>query len=446
MSSPMPLRLSSPASRLALAGVSALALASPTLANGVFRDGNSARAMSLAGADVAWARDPVAALASNPAGLSSLTRPELQIGALAVRTEGSFQRPPDSNGSLDDRLRGAPDLAFALPLDRLPIVLGLSAGTDAAAIADWQYVDPAGGLGGTTSYGDREHRSELVLLRTALGAAIELHPRLRFGVSVGLLYNRNQLRSPFIFQSEPALQGAKTLLDLRTEGFGWDARAGLLFELTDSVQLGLAYRGQATVETDGTARGDAGVQLGLPSLPFRYDAEVETTFPHQVSAGLSWQAHRRWRLAGQVDWIGWADAFRTLEVRLTDGDNAALNEVVGSSSLTDRIPLNWKDRWVLRSGVEFAATDRLTLRAGYAWGDSPVPAATLTPMTAAIATHTLGVGAGFQWGRCTFDLAYQYSPPTRVDVGTSALRSGEYSGSSTEVSIHQLALSARIGF
>ena len=98
------------------------------------------------------------------------------------------------------------------------------------------------------------------------------------------------------------------------------------------------------------------------------------------------------------------------------------------------------------SGVEFAATDRLTFRAGYAWGDSPVPAATLTPMTAAIATHTVGVGAGYQWGRCTFDLAYQYSPPTQVGVGTSALRSGEYSGSSTEVSIHQLALSARIGF
>jgi long-chain fatty acid transport protein len=424
----------------------AILLASSATANGIYRNGFGAQSMAMGGADVAWARDPLSALALNPAGLSYVTQPEWNLSTLAGLAQGRFERPPDSSGSLSQSLQAAPESAFALPLPRWPVHLGFSVSADSALSADWNYTDPPGGLGGATSYGQQRHLAEILLLRTAVGASVRVHRQVSLGVSVGLLYNRNRLNSPFIFQSQPALQGAKTLLDLQTDGFGWDTRAGVLYQPLTNLQFGFAYRTAPRVESDGSATGDVGRQLGLASLPFRYDATVVTRFPDQFSLGASWQADPRWRLAVGVDYIRWGDAFDTLEVRLRNGTSPELNGLVGSDALVDRIPQRWSDQWVYRAGIELAVTDRWTLRAGYAFAHSPVPEATLTPLTAALMEHTLTAGVGYQQGRYRIEAAYQYDLPATGRVGQSALHSGEYSGSRTTVQVHQWALTFRLGF
>jgi hypothetical protein len=60
--------------------------------------------------------------------------------------------------------------------------------------------------------------------------------------------------------------------------------------------------------------------------------------------------------------------------------------------------------------------------------------------------NTLTLGVGYRYGRCRFDLAYQYDLPVTRDVGTSGLLSGEYSNSSTEVSIQWIALTVGVQF
>jgi len=67
-------------------------------------------------------------------------------------------------------------------------------------------------------------------------------------------------------------------------------------------------------------------------------------------------------------------------------------------------------------------------------------------MTAAIMEHTVTAGMGYHWRNWQFDLAYQYDLPAEQNVGTSGLRSGEYSNSSTEVSVHWIALTTSIRF
>jgi len=146
-----------------------------------------------------------------------------------------------------------------------------------------------------------------------------------------------------------------------------------------------------------------------------------------------------------VDWIDWAGAFDTLPVILKNGNNPTVNSVLGSS-FQDNIPLNWKSEFVYRVGLEYAMTQNLYLRAGYSYGHSPVPDSTLTPMTAAIMEHTVTAGMGYHWRNWQFDLAYQYDLPAEQNVGTSGLRSGEYSNSSTEVSVHWIALTTSIRF
>lgn len=410
-----------------------------TFADGIYRNGIGARSMAMGGADVADASDPLGAMGANPAGLGFLTAPGGNIGVVGGVAQGTFIKAPFSEGSLDGSPNAIAEGAFAMPVGK-NVTLGVSVVPTSLLDANWTYVDPPGGLGGATSYGKQTEHSSIFVLRSALGAGISVSPKLSLGASFGLDYNQNQLQAPYIFQFQPALKGAKTLLNLRTDGYGYDGQFGLLYRAMTNLQLGLAYQTEAQVNTFGTADGDAGAQFGVATLPFHYDAKVRNIFPQMANAGVSWGFQPKWRLALQLDWIDWHNAFKQLPVHLTDGTSAAVNGVVGSSSLNDSIPLHWSDEFVYRGGLEYEVLKNLYLRGGYCYGGSPVPAQTLTPLTAVIVQHTFTAGIGYHWKRYQLDLAYQYDLPVTRNVGTSGLLSGEYSNSSTSVSIHWLAL------
>ena len=419
--------------------------------NGIYRNGVGAESMSMGGTETGWAHTPLGAMAANPAGLGFLEAGELDAGIVAAAPEGHFQKNPGADGRLNSTLRAFPEGAIAYPFQKFPVTLGLSFIPMAAQTGDWNYFDSPGGLGGNVSYGQRQHRSEIQLLRTAVGAGVKVNSQWSFGASIGLLYNENHLTTPYTFQNlspnPNSLNGAKTLLDLHTAGYGWNAQAGVLFRATTNLQFGLAYTTQSTVDTTGDASGDPYAQFNTPpgTLAFHYDAGVRNTFPQAVSLGSSWKFHPQWRLALQVDWLNWAGAFRSLPVRLSNGSNPGVNGALGAN-VSDSVPMNWRDEFVYRMGLEYDVTEYLSLRAGYCYGQSPVPDNTLSPMTAAIMEHTLTAGIGFHRKNYAIDLAYQYDLPVTRNVGDTLLLSGEYANSSTSVSIHWIALTTSYRF
>ncbi|MGH7411771.1 MAG: OmpP1/FadL family transporter [Candidatus Methylomirabilis sp.] len=425
--------------------------ASPAYANGIYRNGMGARAMALGGADVALAEDPLSAMAANPAGLAFLKDPTLQLSLAGAFLDGKFTNPTNTDGQLDTLGGIVPDVAFGYPLRSLPVTLGFAITPNALLKADWRYVDTPGGLDGVTTYGLQRQRSEIIVLRSAAGVGVSLTPWLSLGGSLGLIYNKNSLEAPYIFQSQPTLKGFKTLVNLGTEGFGWNGTVGLLARPHKRLQVGVTYTSRTVIHSEGDISGNASAQLISLGPPFsgarpdfHYDAEVRTVFPQMVSGGVSWQAHPRLRLALQADWIDWSDAFDRLPIKLTNGNNADINALVGSSSLEDVVPLNWKDRVVYRAGLEYAVSDTLWLRGGYSYGKSPVPDGTLTPLTAAITEHTVTAGVGYRAGRYQIDFAYQWDLPTTQRIGVSQLRSGEYSNSSVEIGIHWVGITISI--
>ncbi len=333
--------------------------------------------------------------------------------------------------------------------DRCTLRLGLN--PDIALRDRWHYRDAPGGADGITSYGVQLDSAEILLLRSALGASWQVCPDLSLGANVGFLYNENRLQTPYVFQTQPVLRTVKTLLDLQTDGFGWNAQVALRWQPISNLTFSAVYTSQATIDTHGRATGDAGVQLtnlglGAARHDFGYDAEVENVFPQQVSGGLAWEPTTRLTLSAQFDWLAWSDAFDTLPVRLTRGNNADLNALVGSHRLNDNVPLRWRDQYVGRLGVERKLGDRWTARAGYAYGNNPVPAGTLTPLNAPITEHLLTAGVGFHRGRVTVDAAYQWQVPATARVRRSQLAAGEYSDSVTEIDVQWLGLTTTIGF
>ncbi len=268
-------------------------------ADGIYLNGIGARSMSMGGADVAYAIDPLGAMGANPAALGFQREMGANLGFVGGVAQGTFIKSPTSDGNLKSDLEAVPEAAFAIPVGK--VTLGISVAPKSALDANWTYVDPLGGANGKTTYGNQTEHSEIFVLRSAAGIGWAINSKLSIGGSFGADYNQNKLQAPYVFQSQPKLKGAKTLLDLRTDGFGFDGQAGLLYRPLTNLQFGIAYQTETRIHTHGDANGDAGTQFGVASLPFHYDAEVRNVFPQSVNVGGSWGFHPQWRLALQVD-------------------------------------------------------------------------------------------------------------------------------------------------
>ena len=404
--------------------------------------------MGMGGTGTAVAADPLDALFDNPAALGQIDHLTAQLGVDTGVVLGKFHNRANEDSTMADA-GVIPQFAVSVPVG--PVHFGLGVNPDIAGRTDWRYIDAPGGADGRTSYGTQTNASQVILLRGALGASWQVHPAFSVGASVGLLYNENILHAPYVFQSQPTLRGAKTLLDLRTDGFGVNAQGGLRWQPIAPLILSVSYTSRARIETYGRATGNADEQfanLGLDaSRPhFAYDAEVTNIFPQQVSAGVAWKATVTLTLSAQFDWLDWSDAFEKLPIHLTKGDNPNLNGLLGSSRLDDTVPLRWSDQYVGRVGAEKTFGDHWAVRAGYAYGNNPVPDGTITPLNAAITEHLLTAGVGYRTGRWRIDAAYQWQVPATARVGRSGLASGEYSDSVIEVNVQQFNLTVGYSF
>lgn len=426
-------------------------LAAPALAQtgGALDNGISGRAISLGGATVASVTSPLEAMQGNPAGLSGPGGRSLEVNVTSLFATGNFTNSVSNTGSIVTLAGTVPYGGFSMPLFSKRLTLGVAVAPDTLMTANWKYLDPPGGLGGT-SYGLQQNKSAMITLRSAAGLSFAVSKKLMIGGTFGAIYDKNTLIAPYIFQSQPTLAGAKTLLNLHTDGVGYNGSFGALIAPNSKLQIGLSYKMSTSIHTHGDASGDAGAQfatLGVNApATFHYDAEVDTKFPQAFSGGISWAVAPRMRLNFQGDWIDWSDSFNQLPVKLTDGTNTTINGLVGSNAMQDVIPLQWRDQGVFSAGVESPLGEHLAFRGGYSYATNPVPSATLTPMTAAILQNTIGTGMGYSRGRYNLDLAYQVELPATQSVGQSSLKSGEYDDSRVEVAVHSVTLTSRIHF
>ncbi|HEX4086770.1 MAG TPA: outer membrane protein transport protein [Chthoniobacteraceae bacterium] len=432
-----------------LAAFIAIAAIPPALraSEGLYGSGADARAMGMGGAEVADPGTALGAMGGNPAALSLFNSPEADAGLVGASAYGKYTSRTGDTGVLSTDFNMGPEGALSMPIPHTPLTVAFGVIPEIGLDAHWNYNDPPGGLGGTASYGYQRDNSEIEDIKFAFGLSVQITRQLSIGGELGLDYNENLLQTPYVFQSQPVLRGFKTLLDMTTYGWGANGTAGILYKPADTVSIGLSYESRTIVKTYGEATADASAQLNAlgpayASVPreFNYNAEVDNTFPQIVSGGVAWKFHPRWEAAAEIDWTGWADAFNTLPVKLTNGSNPAVNALVKSNAVEDDVPLDWRNAFTYRIGIEDEITDNFFLRAGYAFGRSPVPDGTLTPMTAALPQNTLSAGAGYRWRWLEVDLAYQWDIPDSRNVGASQLLDGEYSGSSVRTGIQWLGL------
>lgn len=187
--------------------------------------------------------------------------------------------------------------------------------------------------------------------------------------------------------------------------------------------MGVAYRSSVDIDLKGEARLSQiapALQPILGGPSFNTEVRSELKLPPILSLGIAIFPYKKLTIGFDVEWVGWSRYDRTV---------IDFKDEVPSFGLSDMaFDNNWKDSWIYKGGIEYLAGDRLALRAGYAFVESPVPDSTLSPAAPDADQHNISCGLGYRINNYWFDTFYMLALYEDRTVNNSIL-SGTYENS-----------------
>ncbi|MCB4824896.1 OmpP1/FadL family transporter [Roseicella aerolata] len=241
-------------------------------------------------------------------------------------------------------------------------------------------------------------------------------PNLALGAGLQIQYASARLSSGIDFGAIGATQGLAGFVpgtrDGRSTASGTDTalgfQLGAQWEPLIGTRLGLAFRSAVFHEVTGDATFE-GVPFPLSLSPSfaNTGARSKLVTPETLHLGLSQRIDSRWTLLAGLEWTNWS-RFRELVVAFDNGRAPSVTEE------------KWRDSVFLSIGGEYRWSEALTLRAGFAYDQTPVREADRTPRIPDNDRYWLSVGASYQIHRnVTLSAAYTH---IFVDDATVTLR------------------------
>lgn len=372
----------------------------------------------------------------NPAGLGFLEQGQVIGAATWVKFDAQFTNGGSTTAGMvpthgadvhdggEDRL--IPVLYVAYPLSgRFAFGAGVSApyGLATGYPADWV---------------GRYHaiESELVTVNASLAAAWKVTSQLALGFGVDYqtadaeLSNAIDIGLIGYANSIPGFAPGSADAHVRIEGD--DARlgfnAGVLCEILPGTRVGVHYRSEMTHKLEGTARF-TGVAGPFTSVFFDQKVVAPLVLPDVFSVSI---AHRLTpELTVTADWSLWKwSSFDTLGIDFANPGTPDFEQ-----------PQDWKNASIVSAGVRWQRNNRLTLRAGFALNETPVPNAERRTARIPDSDRTwVSIGAGWQFNariRGEIGYAHLFMKDASIanDDGAGHLLAGRYESSADILSV-----------
>jgi long-chain fatty acid transport protein len=161
-----------------------------------------------------------------------------------------------------------------------------------------------------------------------------------------------------------APQRADGRFEVEGDDLAWGYGLGALYAFNDDTRIGVSYR--SAIDQD--IEGDAEFTVPHAALPLtrggtlftNTGARTDLALPDSVALGVFHRLHPRWTVAADVLWMRWS-RFKELRIRF---DSAQPDTVS---------PQQWEDTVRYALGLSWQPRQRLTLRMGVAYDESPVP-------------------------------------------------------------------------
>lgn len=357
---------------LAVAGVSLLASAESWAAAFQIKE-KSAKAQGRAFAGSISAAGDAAVIADNPAAMRLLDGRLMQVDLTAVDYAIKFDgtgndalgRPlSGGNGGDAGRLAAVPAMYFHAPVgDRMHFGLSVTAPFGFETEYDRNWIGRYQGI-----------RTKIQAVDLGASFAYDVNPYVSFGGSFFVERTNAKLRDAIDFGAllaasrvpgfAPTSADGYSSIDASDNAFGFTV--GALFSPAEHTRIGIAYRSQVKHKL-----GDAEIRFSVPSNAASVlavsrpgwftntTAATELKFPATLTASLTHDINEKWTVMADLTRTDWS-AFK--EVKL-DFASAQADRV---------IDFGYRDTTFWSLGTEYQANNKLTLRSGIAYDQTPV--------------------------------------------------------------------------
>lgn len=386
--------------------ISGLASAPVFATNGFNLIGFGAESTLMGGADVAVARD-TSALNTNPAGLTQISGQAFDGFGSILRTFDLAHKDQFGN---DDEASNKYTLlgggGYARSLESMPCTVGVG-------------LFAQGGAGGVfdnlnTVFGTKDTFSSLFgIAKITPGFGCQVSDKLSLGASLAIVYAKlDEKVFPNTQFHGITIKNADTI----KVGF----KLGAQYRVSPQLTLGAAYTEKTSLPLSGN---HFTFNMGGTDVNYHNVKINGFALPREIAFGAAFKPDDALLLSLKLNWINWADALTTGELRATDPDN-------GSAPASIQIPstLNWKNQWVIATGLAYTLNEKTTLYTGYNYGRNPIPTNHTTPQLAGILEHHITLGAAYRWTpEWTFTGGVEYDPDVKVNYTNSELPFGSNS-------------------
>ena len=190
---------------------------------------------------------------------------------------------------------------------------------------------------------------------------------------------------------------------MKGDDISWGFNLGVLYKPWEGTTVGASYRSHIKHKLEGEAsfrRSAAIDQVSqLAARLSNSDITANLSMPETVSLSLAQQLNDKLELLADVTWTNWS-RFKELRVQFDSG-------------LADNVTnTKWNDSYRFSLGGNYRYNDQLTLRAGVAYDQTPVPDAShRTPRIPDADRTWFAIGA-----------SWKVDPFNTIDVGYAYLR------------------------
>lgn len=456
-------------SRLAVAVAAASLFSAGVQASGYKVNEQGAKHAGRAFAGSAAVADDASVVFFNPAGMSRLESSQASFGFTylslkgeldGVRTNGAGMTSETSEaGVYNDGGNYMKDkvIPFGYLVHKLDDKAAVGFGIFAPFGTETDYKQ------GSIASGFADH-TKLLTIDFQPSMSYKLSDTFSFGVGIDMVYAYGLLSKeldlvPYIDSTTAAYLEGLTGEDIADElseeqykgyenefevsgddiGYGWNF--GFMWDITPKTTLGFAYRSELDFELEGkaeftqsqgvmaysdqagavvpadtsavvTALAGSAVPLDIDGNPAtgtvdKQDARVPLTTPRSATFSLAHQYDDKLRLTAGATWTDWS-VFKYFDVIATD--EGIIDDIAGlGENYIGHIVEKWSDTWSLAVGADYVLNPEWTLRAGYAFDQSPVDDKHRTARVPDGDRNWLSVGASYnvsqQW---TLDAALSY--------------------------------------
>lgn len=349
--------------KLAAAATLSAALSSAAVAGGFMLTEQSVAGLGRAYAGAGIVGDDLSAVWYNPAGMSLLSGTAVQMGAvvadldLEVTTNEHATFGHNKASKENGRKHGVPIPNMYLVhqiKDDMWFGLGITVPFGMATEYDNNW-----------AAADKGMNAEVKVFDINPNVAFKLTDTLSFGAGVSLQYVTAQFEQKNLVNTPWGSRSVRVRLN--ADGWAWGGNLGFMWQPTETVRVGLAYRSQVNHKADGYLKSDLETTDGILLRHSQSnDGHAEMSAPHVITLTGTWKATEALRLSGLVRWTNWS-SFDKLPI-----SGSSLGEATGGLTSKHNAVYNWKDSWLFTVGADYDINDEFTVRGGVGYEISPV--------------------------------------------------------------------------